>query len=1020
MLKLRTCKWARFDVPLRNKSQLIVHKDSRIHSLAVASHLQLSVAEIARPLISPRLKPGRRGRFMRIGFPRGRPSVTDWIAMMSACWRMTSGLTFCSSASENKTLGDVKKSYTKGLFAKMLLVGNETLKLRAHRQILRSKDLAFFGDGKGVADVFQFGGVDWDTLESFEGMYGIENQYEGTLEELVSVKGSDRVLKTLQSGLGRFCTRGVVDLPRSYARYQPGQSTDIVKTHIMDSTGCIAFDGAPVVQKAGRDAAGSLFEKGDPLLVRDLMHEVDLCVENSMKEVKEVQELVETWITGPKSHAKQVTYSDTYKHHWMAAQEKHIERGASPLAKPLKSLSYSGVRKMSKADVMESIVYTAIPSVAVCAYQAQHAATKEDRASADKACRSWTPTGAILFGMIADLYKMAQGLKNQAEPTQLDASCSPMHAEEFLAKLHAMFTKSEVMNAGEGEHTLTQLIMDQLKSGKAFFVNDEVVSVGVSLTSDKKSEAAHVKAALQIMQRWVELIKAMLGICCQDGTTEYAVMCFNIWLWKDVWQKKAGPRKMKKEAQLLEDKLLKQHRQLCQARHWLERENSFLHLSKRAAEIFGSLDDDVKSDPAVGKICWRRAFMEMVKQDDKHVSDIERKKLSWFLGSYRRQTTTSERLLKVVATLWKRRGKTTDLQSVYHQTNLKFYGPQKLEDLVDEVDGGMVPKDFLIDCDAIWHDLFGNRHNVVTKKSKVVKRKMRDATKRAFQKRHRFAVASIAKLAVRIGRGNHASILGDGVKLKHLRPMVSNQTAWTDGQRQVVGRYAKSKKQRDDAQAKRLAASSNPHKKEADESAKKRVRIEAAAKKMANDKNKAKSTEKHVYCSVGCNDFEPSGRFERVKSIHSAEIVVCPNIARASNPVTMTCKITKKIVKVIAPEVAACKLLGLRLTTPDYFASDGKSQSVKFRQRWRTRKFGICFSDAFKLHHGGHVGLVRGVMVKDKAASKWWEITEGDVAKWKKDKSLAGNCKVVNDLKDYDEMVQMLAEVDVGQSDQCL
>ena len=142
---------------------------------------------------------------------------------------------------------------------------------------------------------------------------------------------------------------------------------------------------------------------------------------------------------------------------------------------------------MSKADVMERIVYTAIPSVAVCAYQAQHAATKEDRASADKACRSWTPTGAILFGMIADLYKMAQGLKNQAEPTHLDASCSPMHAEEFLAKLHAMFIKSEVMNAGEGEHTLTQLIMDQLKSGKSL----------TTMGGRKKPEAE--KAALKCM-----------------------------------------------------------------------------------------------------------------------------------------------------------------------------------------------------------------------------------------------------------------------------------------------------------------------------------------------------------------------------------------------------------------------------------------------------------------------------------------------------------------------------------------
>ena len=249
---------------------------------------------------------------------------------------------------------------------------------------------------------------------------------------------------------------------------------------------------------------------------------------------------------------------------------------------------------------------------------------------------------------------------------------------------------------------------------------------------------------------------------------------------------------------------------------------------------------------------------------------------------------------------------------------------------------------------------------------------------------------------------------------------MSNQTAWTDEQRQVVGKYAKSKKQRDDAQAKRERSRINPHKKEADESAKKRMRSEAGAKKIANDKKKAKSTEKHVYCSVGCKDFEPGGRFEKVSSIHEAEIVVCPNIARASNAVPMTCKISKTIVKVIAPEVAACKLLGLRLTTPDYFESDGKSQSIKFKQCWRTRRFGICFSDAFKHYNGGHVGLIRGVMVKAKAASKWWEITEGDVANWKKDKALANKCKVVNDLKEYDEMVQMLAEVDVGQSDQCL
>ena len=75
-----------------------------------------------------------------------------------------------------------------------------------------------------------------------------------------------------------------------------------------------------------------------------------------MTRVQEIKEFVETFVIGPKSHAKQVTYSDTYKCYWLAAQQAEIDRGASVLEKSLLNLLYSGVRKMFMADSIGGFV----------------------------------------------------------------------------------------------------------------------------------------------------------------------------------------------------------------------------------------------------------------------------------------------------------------------------------------------------------------------------------------------------------------------------------------------------------------------------------------------------------------------------------------------------------------------------------------------------------------------------------------------------------------------------------------
>ena len=48
-------------------------------------------------------------------------------------------------------------------------------------------------------------------------------------------------------------------------------------------------------------------DEADPLVVRDLAHEVGLSLGKSMDRVQEINELAGAWVIGPKSHAKQVT-----------------------------------------------------------------------------------------------------------------------------------------------------------------------------------------------------------------------------------------------------------------------------------------------------------------------------------------------------------------------------------------------------------------------------------------------------------------------------------------------------------------------------------------------------------------------------------------------------------------------------------------------------------------------------------------------------------------------------------------
>ena len=183
------------------------------------------------------------------------------------------------------------------------------------------------------------------------------------------------MLMGLERCLDNFCSVGHVDEARMLR--QPGVVQERIRKHVLSHSTATWWDGDATIQKVGRIASGELLRESNPFSGRDLMHEIDGIVDKCVARVPECASLFTAWIDGPTSHAKQVTYSDVYKARFIQAQKLDIESGRLELDKPVENVRYSGTRKLSKADTVRGIVFTAVASAFTVDWQGTNSKKKD-------------------------------------------------------------------------------------------------------------------------------------------------------------------------------------------------------------------------------------------------------------------------------------------------------------------------------------------------------------------------------------------------------------------------------------------------------------------------------------------------------------------------------------------------------------------------------------------------------------------------------------------------------------------
>jgi len=946
---------------------------------------------------------------MQVSFQAGRPELEDWIRVASSLWSRSSASAWMLRCNEEREMrGLDHRKYTTSLWCKMVCVFDEVLKRRSHKQLMACKDIAWLGDGKSKAEALLFTAVDWHSLDEVVGCFGVFNPYDGMdLTDLTEKTATTRMLTGLERCIDNFCSVGYVDEARM--RHQPGVLREEVRKHVLSHSTATWWDGDFTIQKVGRLACGELLKESNPFSGRDLMHEIDGIVDKCLSRVPECASLLAAWIDGPTSHAKQVTYSDVYKARFIEAQKLDIQNGRIELDKPLENLSYSGTRKLSKADTVRGIVFTAVASAFTVDWQSTKSKKKEVREASAKALALWDPEGATRFAMIGDLLLTAKLFKEFSDKTAMDPAVAPRKNREFKDKIFGLYTKAEILGPA-GEDTLTQRMLRTLQKSHVFFTNGRAFSLGIPF-----GEIDFAKAALKSLQRVVELMSACLDATFDETSFEATVEAFDVRQWGKVFSGMKSRVAAERERWQKEDsRLMGLHARLCQCKNWMERAQSFKLMAQTAVDEYKKVKG--ASDDTIGKTCWKSACLRLLKDGGALFSDVERRKISFYLGAFQRKTTVNERFLKTVAEIWGIRGKRTSMASVSHAANFKHFGPRALPDFAVSVDGRLVPQDFAIDCDAIWGELFSNRVFRV-KKLRKKKRQVSSKTKTHFHKQFRAAIRMIRRHANQKGRGGYRSIV-NGASVKTMRPGIAGVSQWSDAQRKMVGKHCQLKKMRDDIQRRRVSGVANPHVKEA-QAEKKRLATEERNKQLKKrTKSDLKASERNVWMpnSLRRRDVVIPDRWREVSHATDAHVILTIDINRLSQPKALKCDVTGKTFQCLAAEVCAAMLLGCRLA-PVAYLSDPATQTVKFRPRWRQEFNGFYISDAFTRQMSGFSALLTDVLVGRQPDSKFTALSEMDFARWQKDKKLKLHCYNIRHLGDFNDMVVRVAQVDVSESD---
>ena len=531
-------------------------------------------------------------------------------------------------------------------------------------------------------------------------------------------------------------------------------------------------------------------------------------------------------------------------------------------------------------------------------------------------------------------------------------------------------------------------------------------------------ECEYAKDALKIMERVVELAIAMLDVCFDDTALEGAIECMHVRSWWLINQEKQSSyTKTREDAQEREDRLMRLHKSLCEQKGWLERPVSFLALTAAAAKEFDNLEPGQRVRTESGRCCLSEAARKMLHKRDKLICVNEKKKVSFSVG-FKRSTTTNERFLKKVATQWKRRGTKSSLQGILHACALSAFGPQSFEEMAELKGGTVVPKEFLLEADSIWDELNGRRAFVVRELKRAARPK-RLATKKAWDLRHRTMMRTLLSNGRRKGRGNQCASLIGGAKLLRVRPDVIGVDGWTAAQKQLVARYARSKKRRDEDCKTRAKGTRNPYEKDA-------VALEKALKKNGEARNGRRKmmkrqldAERKVYLSDRFKktypEFKVPSPYESVKGSLGADIIVTDAMVSVTQPIKRYCDVTRKWVHVLSSEVAIAIIAGKRLCDKAFFDSCARGvipQSVKYRAMFNELKWGVHITDEFKAGHRPIASWLAGKCSDHLHTSKWVSLSHADYVKWLGTKELAKTCSMISDLESWSAFVVRMQKID--------
>ena len=156
--------------------------------------------------------------------------------------------------------------------------------------------------------------------------------------------------------------------------------------------------------------------------------------------------------------------------------------------------------------------------------------------------------------------------------------------------------------------------------------------------------------------------------------------------------------------------------------------------------------------------------------------------------------------------------------------------------------------------------------------------------------------------------------------------------------------------------------------------------------------------------------------FTEVHKIHDAHIVVATLLKNANEPTRRWCDVTANYVNVLGSDVMISMVGGKRMVHKSYFdvvaGSDARPASIKFKEVFKVKKWGIHLVDGFKSKHKAIATWLEGFCTTHCADSKFISLPKHDYDTWMKNKTNKRRCSMISNLEALDVFVRQILVID--------